>query len=159
MFREEQLKNKKKSTTLVLIGPGWIMLNRMPYLPHSAARDLWVSESVRLFTHAMIYLKFVPLFGDICSSHLSDMATAVSSAIIFLRQTFLPIGLSHRESNKKHGDSQSKPRKMQIKGLLRLWWSYVPCIQHTSNQSAIMLPLSTSAKEFFVRSKSCIQVL
>lgn len=26
--------------TFVFIGPGWITLNRMPYLPHSAARDL-----------------------------------------------------------------------------------------------------------------------
>lgn len=26
--------------TLVFMGPGWIILNRIPYLPHSAARDL-----------------------------------------------------------------------------------------------------------------------
>lgn len=31
-------------STLVLIGPGWITLNLMPYLPHSAARDLWMQR-------------------------------------------------------------------------------------------------------------------
>lgn len=87
---------------MVLIGPGWMTLNLIPYLPHSAARDLWVwekqSEDTQWFnsdlSHWLWLIRNDPMYSrDIWSSYLSDITA--SSAIISQRPTRL-WGLSHR---------------------------------------------------------------